>query len=68
MAFGVVDDAREEFHEGNVVAHSALEDAAKVLLDIEERLSKLDAEHRAPFGPLVEELRKAILAAQAECA
>jgi len=69
MAFGLVDDAREEFHEGNVeFARNALGDAEKVLSDIEERLRKLDTEHRAPFGPLVNELRKAIRAAQAECA
>jgi len=69
MAFGLVDDAREEVHEGNVeFAHAALDDANKVMTDIEERLLKLDAAHRAPFGPLVDELRKTIRAAQAECA
>jgi hypothetical protein len=45
-----------------------LEDANKVLMDIEDRLSKLDAPHSAPFGPLVEALRKEIRAAQVECA
>jgi hypothetical protein len=69
MAFSLVDDAREEFHDGNVdFARAALEDANKVVLDIEERLAKLDAGHSAPFGPLVEELRRAIGAAEAECA
>jgi hypothetical protein len=69
MAFGLVDDAREEFHDGNVeFARAALDDAQKVLTDIEDRLGKIDAEHRAPFGPLVDELRKAVRAAQSECA
>ena len=69
MAFGLVDDAREEFHDGNVeFARGALDDAERVLTDIEERLGKIDAEHRAPFGPLVDELRKALRAAQSECA
>ena len=69
MAFSLVDDAREEFHEGNAeFAHAALDHAHKVVRDIEQRLAKLDPEHRAPFGPLLDELRKAIQAAQAECA
>jgi len=69
MAFGLVDDAREEFHAGNAeFARAALDDAERVLSDIKERLGKIDVEHRAPFGPLVDELRKAIRAAQAECA
>lgn len=69
MAFSLVDDAREEFREGNrEFAHAALEDANKVVRDIEDRLAKLDAGQSAPFGPLVEELRRAIRAAEAECA
>ena len=69
MAFSLVDDAREEYQERNAeFAHAALDDANKVLMDIEDRLSKLDARRSAPFGPLVEELRKTIRAAQAECA
>lgn len=68
-AFGLVDDAREEFHEGNVdFARGALEDAEKVLSDIKERLAKIDAGHREPFGPLLDELRKTLRGAQAECA
>lgn len=69
MAFSLVDDAREEFHDGNTdFAHSALDDANKVVRDIEERLGKLEAAQSAPFGPLVEELRRTIHAAQRECA
>jgi hypothetical protein len=67
MAFSLVDDAREEFHQGNV-AHAALDDANRVVEDIEERLAKLGAERSAPFRPMVDELRKAIGEAQAECA
>jgi len=65
MAFSLVDDAGAEYA---ACAHAALEDANKVLMDIEDRLSKLDAPHSAPLGPLVEELRKKIRAAQVECA
>ena len=69
MAFGLVDDALEEFREGNVAyAQDALNDASRVLTDIEARLGNLSTVHSAPFGPLVDELRKAILAAEAECA
>jgi hypothetical protein len=68
IAFSLVDDAREEFHEGNrAFAHSALAEAEKVLTDIGARLHDLDPASAAPFGPLVDELRKSILAAQAEC-
>ena len=68
MVFGLVDDAREEFHQGNPeFARSALDDAQRVLSDIEDRLRKIDEEHAAPFGPLVDELRKSIHAAEAEC-
>jgi len=69
MAFSLVVDAREEFHQGNIeFAHAALDDANRVVRDIEGRLAKLGAERSAPFGPLVGELRKAIREAQAECA
>ena len=69
MAFGLVDDALEGFHEGNrSYAHGALTEAEKVLLDIESRLGGLGPENSSPFGPLVDELRKAIRAAQSECA
>ena len=67
MAFSLVDDAREEFHEGNVeFAHGALEGANKVVRDIEDRLAKLDARDAVPFGPLVDELRRTIRTAEAE--
>src|SRR5271157_4881641 len=52
MAFGLVDDALEEFHDGNVeFARAALNDAEKVLTDIEARLGKIDVADGAPFGP-----------------
>jgi hypothetical protein len=67
-AFGLVDDALEEFHGGNVdYARAALNDAEKVLTDIEARLGNIRAADSAPFGPLVDELRKSIRAAEAEC-
>jgi hypothetical protein len=69
IAFGLVDDALEEFREGNTTyARAALDNAEKVVTDLEERLAKIDAAHSAPFGPLVDELRKSIRAAEAECA
>ena len=68
IAFGLVDDALDEFHAGNqTFAQNALREAEKVLADIEERLHQLDAARSAPFGPLVDELRKSIRAAQSEC-
>ena len=67
MAFSLLDDTHAEYYESNAeFAHAALEDANEVLMDIEDRFSKLDARHSAPFGPLVEELRKEIRAAQVE--
>jgi len=69
MAFSLVDDARAAYHQGNVAfACAALEDASKVMIDIEQRLATLDARRRGPFGPLLEELRKSLHAAQIECA
>lgn len=69
IAFGLVDDALEEFRGGNALfARHALAEAEKVLTDIEERLRHLDAERSAPFGPLVDELRKSIRTAESECA
>ncbi len=68
MAFGLVDDALEEFHDGNAeYARAALNDAQKVLTDIEARLGNIGTTDSAPFGPLVDELRRAIRAAEAEC-
>ena len=69
MAFSLVDDARTQCHEGNAeVAHAVLEDANKVVRNIEDRLWKFDAPHSAPSGAFVEKLRKEIGAAQVECA
>ena len=69
IAFSLVDDAREEFHEGNLeFAQAALANASNVLTDIQDRLDQLDARQAAPFGPLVDELRKTIRAAEIECA
>jgi len=69
IAFGLVDDALEELHDGNLpFAQHALVEAEKVLTDIDDRLQQLDAERRIPFGPLLEELRKSIRRAQSECA
>lgn len=69
IAFGLVDDALDEFRGGNVeFARAALENAQKVLTDIDGRLAQLEVDQRVPFGPLVEELRKSILAAESECA
>jgi hypothetical protein len=66
-AFGLIDDAREEFQEGNVAfMRRALEEVARVLADIESRLSQLDAKDSAPFGLLLEELRKSYQAATDE--
>jgi len=69
MAFGLVDDARDEFREGNqIYAQRALEDARRALADIETRLRELGSDRSSPFGPPVEELRKFINEAEAECA
>ena len=69
IGFGLVDSALGELRAGNLVfARRALQDAEKVLIDIEQRLLELDAEHSRPFGPLVDELRKAVHAAESECA
>lgn len=68
IAFGLIDDALDEFHGGNIeFARRALENAENVLTDIDERLAQLEVDQRAPFGPLVKELRKSILAAESEC-
>ena len=69
MAFGLVDDARDEFREGNqIYAQRALVDARRALADIETRLRELGSDRSSPFGPRVEELRKFIKEAEAECA
>jgi len=64
-----VDDARDEFREGNqIYAQRALEDTRRALAEIEARLPELASDRSLPFGPLVEELRKFINEAEAECA
>jgi len=64
-----LDDARDEFREGNqIYAQRALEEARRALADIETRLRELGCDRSSPFGPLVEELRKFIKEAEAECA
>jgi len=69
IAFGLIDDALDEFRGGYIeFARRALENAENVLTDIDERLSQLEVDQRAPFGPLVTELRKSIRAAESECA
>jgi len=69
IGFSLVDSALGELHAGNVpFAQRALQDAEKVLIDVEERLQGLDAEQSLPFGPLVDELRKAVHAAESKCA
>jgi len=68
MAFALVDDAREEFYEGDrLFAERALKDAKRVLHDIDIRLRLLEPERMLPFTPLIDELRKFINLAEAEC-
>ena len=53
MAFSLLDDAHAKYHESNAeFAHAALEDANKVVMDIEDRLLKLYAPHSARFRAL----------------
>ena len=68
IGFGLVDSALGELSVGNLsFAQRALQDTQKVLVDIDQRLQELDAEHSRPFGPLVDELRKAVHDAESEC-
>jgi hypothetical protein len=61
IGFGLVDIAELESHSGDRgLAVRALDDADKVILDIEERLIRLAERNRTPFGPLVCELRRQI--------
>jgi hypothetical protein len=65
IGFGLVDSALGELHAGDLpFAQRALQDAEKVLIDIEQSLQELDTEHSRPFGPLVDELRRAVHAAE----
>ena len=53
VVFSLVDDPRAEYHEAMQSSpEPQLEDANKVLTDIEDRLSKLDAPHSARFRAL----------------
>ena len=61
IAFGLVDIAEMEADAGDrALAVRALDDADKVVLDIEQRLVRLAERNRMPFGPLVCELRRQI--------
>lgn len=61
IGFGLVDIAEMESDFGErELAVRALEDADKVVLDIEQRLVRLAERNRTPFGPLVGELRRQI--------
>jgi hypothetical protein len=69
QAFGLVDLAEEAALRGNSqTATRILADAERVYLDIEERLSRLDAREIGPFLPLVAELRNSIDKARRRCA
>lgn len=61
IGFGLVDIAEMESKSGDrELAVRALDDADKVVLDIEQRLIRLTERNRTPFGPLVCELRRQI--------
>lgn len=61
IGFGLVDIAEMESHSGHhEIAVRALDDADKVILDIEQRLVRLAERNRTPFEPLVCELRRQI--------
>jgi hypothetical protein len=61
IAFGLVDIAEMESDAGDpALAVRALDDADKVILDIEQRLIRLAERNRTPFEPLVCELRRQI--------
>ena len=65
IVFGLVDIAELESSSGDrKLAVRALDDADNVVLDIEERLVRLAERNRAPFEPLVSELRRQITQAR----
>ncbi len=65
IGFGLVDLAKAERLYGNSPGASrALEDVEGVFTDIQNRLLRLEALDRQPFGPLVDELRREIDAAK----
>jgi hypothetical protein len=62
--FGLVDEAKAYRIQGNdQFSTRALEAAAAVVADIEQRLAQLGETEAAPFIPLVAELREQIAAA-----
>ncbi len=59
IGFNLIDLAGEPSHAGNpTTVARILGDAAGVLDDIDLRLSRLSAAHRATYAPLVAELRR----------
>jgi hypothetical protein len=61
IGFGLVDVAEAKAQSGDPEnATRALDDADRVILDIEERLNRLPERNRTPFGPLLGELRRQI--------
>ena len=61
IAFSLVDMAEEEAIRCNYArASRILEDAERVFLDIQQTLARLTVSDRDPFGPLLEELNRAI--------
>ena len=65
IGFGLVDVAAAECSAGHPEgAMRALDDAETVILDIHRRLLRLTEAQRAPFGPLVGELRREITEAR----
>jgi hypothetical protein len=61
IGFGLVDVAEAGSKSGDRErATRALDDADRVILDIEERLNRLSERNRTPFGPLVGELRRQV--------
>lgn len=65
IGFNLVDMARREFESGrSTAATRVLQDADDVLIDIEQRLSRLDDGNRDCFGPLLAELRRELSVAK----
>ncbi len=61
IGFGLVDLAEAGCEAGDREnAMRALEDADRIILDIEQRLNRLRQDRRVPFGPLLGELRREI--------
>jgi hypothetical protein len=63
--FGLLDVAAGESCRGNLAfSRRAVEEAEKIVGDIEQRLRQLGTAEGAPFQPLLEELRREIEAAK----